>query len=273
MKTSRLLRFLFAALAVALVATPLRAAADHSLFTQVLAAHVRDGRVDYAALRSDPRLPRYLAQLAATDPAALATDADRLALWLNAYNAYTLQLIVEKQPEKSITEIGRGGLVLGQIFKTTAWDLPIAVVGGKKFTLNQIEHETIRARFKDARAHFALNCASGSCPVLRVEAYEAGKLESQLDEQAELFLRDSARNQFDLAKKTARLSQIFSWYGGDFGAGPHAALLAAAKYAAPEVRRAIEAAPADWRVEFLAYDWSLNAVEKSAPAAPPATRP
>ena len=131
-------------------------APDHALFSQVLAAHVRDGRVDYLALRADARLPRYLAQLAATDPAALATDAERLAFWLNAYNAYTLQLIVEKQPAQSITELGKGGLVLGQVFKTTAWDLPFALVGGKKLTLNQIEHETIRAQFKDARAHFAL---------------------------------------------------------------------------------------------------------------------
>ena len=247
-------------------ATP---APDHALFSQVLATHVRDGRVDYAALKSDTRLPRYLAQLAATDPATLATDADRLAFWLNAYNAYTLQLIIEKQPAKSITEIGKGGLVLGQVFKTTAWDIPLAVIGGKKFTLNQIEHETIRAQFKDARAHFALVCASGSCPVLRPEAYEAAKLETQLDDQAQLFLRDSARNQFDLATKTARLSQLFSWYTADFGTGKHAALLAAAKYAPAEIRRAIEAEPAAWRVEFLAYDWSLNAVEKSPPAVKP----
>lgn len=249
--------------------TAVAAAPDHTLFSQVLAAHVRGGLVDYAALRTDERLPRYLSQLATTDPAALASDAERLALWLNAYNAYTLQLIVERQPAKSITEIGKGGLVLGQIFKTTAWDIPFAVVGGKKFTLNQIEHETIRARFKDARAHFALNCASGSCPVLRPEAYEAGKLDAQLDEQAQIFLRDSARNQFDLAQKTARLSRIFSWYGKDFGDGKHAALLAAAKYAPEEIRRAIEADPAAWQVEFLAYDWSLNA----APTAPaPAKR-
>ena len=241
-------------------------APEHALFSQVLAAHVRDGRVDYVALKSDARFPRYLAQLAATDPATLPTDADRLAFWLNAYNAYTLQLIVEKQPAKSITEIGKGGLVLGQVFKTTAWDIPFANVGGKKFTLNQIEHETIRAQFKDARAHFALNCASGSCPILRPEAYEAAKLDAQLDEQARLFLRDSARNQFDLAKKTARLSQIFSWYGSDFGSGKHAALLAAAKYAPDEVRRAIEADPAAWRVEFLAYDWSLNAAPAPGPA-------
>lgn len=245
-------------------------APDHRLFTEILATHVREGLVDYAALKTDERLPRYLAQLAATDPAQLPDDTARLAFWLNAYNAYTLQLIVEKQPAKSITEIGRGGLVLGTVFKTTAWDIPLATIGGKKFTLNQIEHETIRVQFKDARAHYALNCASGSCPVLRPEAFEADRLNAQLDDQAQLFLRDSARNQFDLPAKIARLSKIFSWYSADFGPGKHGALLAAAKYAPDAVRRSIEQDPAAWRVEFLAYDWSLNTTPKATGAAAPA---
>lgn len=238
------------------------AAPDHSLLTDVLSAHVREGRVDYTALRTDARLPRYLAQLAATDPAALANDQQRLALWLNAYNAYTLQLIVEKQPAKSITEIGTGGLVLGSLLKTTAWDIPFAIVGGKKYTLNQIEHEVIRGQFKDSRAHYALNCASDSCPILPTAAYEADSLEAQLDEQGRLFLRDSSRNRFDLESKTAHLSSIFKWYQKDFGPSDREALLAAAKYASPEVKQAIEAAPETWKVKYLAYDWSLNDVKK-----------
>ena len=95
---------------------------DHALFTQVLAAHVKDGRVDYAALKGDERLPRYLAQLAATDPAALKNDRERLALWLNAYNAYTLKLIVDRAPAKSITEIhslGFGPYNEGEILEMT----------------------------------------------------------------------------------------------------------------------------------------------------------
>lgn len=251
------------ALGLALLASGVVCSAlDHSLFTQVLAAHVRDGRVDYLALRNDARLPRYLAQLAAAEPAALANDRERLALWLNAYNAYTLQLIVERQPANSITEIGTGGLALGSLLKTTAWDIPFATVGGKKYTLNQIEHEVIRAQFKDARAHYALNCASGSCPILRTEAYEAGKLDAQLDEQGRLFLRDSTRNRFDLATKTAHLSSIFKWYQKDFGDNDRAALLAAAKYAPDEIRQVIEANPAGWTVKYLAYDWSLNDQKK-----------
>ena len=235
---------------------------DHSLFTQVLAAHVKDGLVDYDALKTDKRLPRYLAQLAATDPATLPNDRERLAFWLNAYNAYTLDLVVKKQPKRSITQIGTGGLVLGSVLKTTAWDIPIAVVGGRKYTLNEIEHEVIRAKFKDARAHFALNCASGSCPVLRTEAYEADDLDEQLDDQGRQFLADSTKNSFDLATKTAHLSSIFKWYQGDFGASDAQALLAAAKFAPPGIRNAIEADPKAWKVKFLAYDWSLNEAKK-----------
>lgn len=122
---------------------------DHRLFSQVLTAHVGDGRVDYAALKTDPRLDRYLAQLAATDPEQLPDDNARLAFWLNAYNAYTLKLIVDRQPLKSITKIGTGGLVLGSVLKTTAWDIRFAEVGGKKLTLNEIEHEITRRKFKD----------------------------------------------------------------------------------------------------------------------------
>ena len=232
--------------------------ASHALLTAVLAAHVKDGLVDYAALKTDARLARYLDQLALTEPATLASDQERLALWLNAYNAYTLQLILDREPAKSITEIGTGGIVLGSLLKTSAWDIRFATVGGKKYTLNEIEHEIIRRQFKDTRAHFALNCASGSCPILRTEAYEAGQLDAQLDEQGRLFLRDSTRNRFDVTSKTAHLSSLFKWYGKDFGDDDRAALLAAAKFASPEIRTAIEADPAAWTVKFLAYDWSLN---------------
>jgi len=244
--------------APAAILKPPASAMGHSLLTAVLAAHVRDGKVDYAALRGDERLDRYLAALAATDPAALTGKAEQLAFWLNAYNAYTLRLILDRNPVKSITEIGRGGLVLGSILKTTAWDIRFARVGGRDYTLNEIEHEVIRRRFGDARAHFALVCASGSCPVLRPEAYSAANLDEQLDDQGKLFLRDSTRNRFDLATRTARLSSIFKWFKGDFGRTDREALLAAAKYAPDEARRAIEAEPDKWRVEYLAYDWSLN---------------
>lgn len=231
---------------------------DHNLLTALLSEHVKDGQVDYGRLKADSRLTRYLEQLAGTDPEQLPSEADQLAYWLNAYNAYTLKLIVDRQPKQSITEVGKGGLALGSILKTTAWDIRFAKLGGKTYTLNEIEHEVIRRRFKDARAHFALNCASGSCPVLRAEAYSSEKLDQQLDDQARQFLQDKARNRFDLATKTAWLSSIFSWYRQDFGENEKAMLLAAAKHAPEEIRAAIEADPSAWKIKYLPYDWSLN---------------
>ncbi|MEO6568663.1 MAG: DUF547 domain-containing protein [Opitutaceae bacterium] len=251
-----------AGIAAVLTGPVLAAMPDHQVFSAVLATHVKAGRVDYASLKTDARLPAYLGQLAATDPDKLATPDEQLAFWLNAYNAYTLKLVIDREPEKSITELGTGGRVLGAIFKTSAWDIRFAEIGGRRFTLNEIEHEIIRRKFKDARAHFALNCASGSCPILRPEAYQADQLNRQLDEQAQQFLRDESRNRFDLASKTAWLSAIFSWYQKDFGQDKRTTLLAAAKYAPDDVRHSIEADPGTWTVKHLAYDWSLNDAKK-----------
>ncbi|MBL9204808.1 MAG: DUF547 domain-containing protein [Opitutaceae bacterium] len=235
-------------------------APDHRLFTQVLAAHVENGLVDYERLAKDERLTRYLTQLAETDPAKLASDNERLAFWLNAYNAYTLKLILDQRPNRSIKDIGdaKAGTPDG-LRKSTAWDIRFAQVGGKTYTLNEIEHEVIRRRFQDARVHFALNCASGSCPELRPEAYEADSLAAQLDDQGRQFLADSTRNRFDLASKTAWLSSIFEWYRRDFGESERTVLRRAAQYAPEEVRRSIQSNPDAWTVKYLSYDWSLNA--------------
>jgi len=236
-------------------------APDHSLYTAILSDHVKAGQVDYQSLRRDERLPCYLKQLAVTDLAELSSYSERLAFWLNAYNAYTLKLIVDRQPINSITEIGKGGLILGSILKTTAWDIRFAEVGGKLYTLNEIEHEIIRRQFQDSRAHFALNCASGSCPVLRTEAYNPAELNEQLDDQAREFIGDHNRNRFDLATKTAWLSSIFSWYKKDFGQDKISVLMAAAQYAPAEIRQSIDADPSAWKVKYLSYDWSLNSVQ------------
>ncbi len=231
---------------------------DPSLFTAVLRDHVKDGWVDYAALRTDQRLSRFLAQVAATDPDQIPAGRERLAFWLNAYNAYTLQLIVQRHPQKSITEIGAASSGPVTAPGTEVWDIPFAVVGGKTYSLNQIEHQFIRRQFKEPRAHFALNCASGSCPALRPEAYEGSILERQLDDQARLFLGDPSRNRFDLSTRTAYLSSLFKWYLKDFGAGDQGMLLAAAAFAPEKVRVSIVADPGAWSIKYLEYDWSLN---------------
>ncbi|HRE08647.1 MAG TPA: DUF547 domain-containing protein [Opitutaceae bacterium] len=239
---------------------PVQAAApDHALFTQILTTHVQKGLVDYDALARDERLTRYLAQIAATEPETLTSDNEKLAFWLNAYNAYTLKLILERRPNRSIQEIGPKTTTPAKDDKTSAWDIRFAQVGRRTYTLNEMEHEVIRRTFRDARVHFALNCASGSCPELRPEAYEAETLGKQLDDQGRQFLADNARNRFDLETKTAWLSSIFDWYRRDFGESERTVLRRAAQYAPEAVRTSIQSNPEAWTVKYLDYDWTLNA--------------
>ncbi len=138
---------------------------------------------------------------------ALAPD-DRLAFLINAYNAFTLKLIIDHYPLKSIRSIG---WIFG-----AAWRMDFFTLRGAKRTLDDLEHRMIRVEFKEPRIHFAVNCASKGCPSLRAEAYVGARLDAQLDEQTRLFLGDPARNAYDPASRTLSASKIFDWYGGDF---------------------------------------------------------
>lgn len=241
------------------------AAVDHDLLTEILAAHVRDGLVDYVALQSDERLDRYLAQLDSTRPESLASEAERLAYWINAYNAYTLKLVAEHYPVKSIHDIGTGGRIIGWLIKRTPWDIRFAKVGGVEMTLNEIEHEVIRKRFAEPRIHFAIVCAAVSCPPLRSEAYFADRLDEQLDEQTRLFLNDVRSNRYDLKRGLATLSPIFSWFSEDFGSDDSAVMAFVAPYLKPGYAAMIINQPEDWRVRYSDYDWSLNEQPSEAP--------
>jgi hypothetical protein len=228
------------------------------LFTTVLQAHVRDGAVDYRALRVDDRFDGYLAQLQKSVPDALSDRKARLAFWINAYNAYTLKLIVDHYPVKSINDLSTGGLIIGTIIGRTAWDRDIVRAGQRTMTLNDVEHKILRPVFKDPRVHFAIVCASKSCPPLRSEAYEADRLDAQLDDQARLFLASPQKNHVDIPGKTVYLSPIFSWFQSDFGQSPEEVLRFVARYLDPSLSQAIRADPAKWRIRYTDYDWRLN---------------
>jgi hypothetical protein len=228
------------------------------LFTGLLDDHVTDGHVDYAALCTDPRLERYLAWLSVTDPESLDGNG-ALATWINAYNAYTLKLIVDNYPVESINDLHAGGRILAHATRRTAWDKRFVVVGGETFSLNDVEHDIIRKRFDDFRIHFALVCAARSCPPLRDEAYTAARLDAQLEDQGRRFLSQTDKNRFDLDARTAYLSPIFKWYRGDFGETDEDLLRAIAPFVGDAaVRSQLESAPGDWRVEHTHYDWRLN---------------
>ncbi|RME68190.1 MAG: DUF547 domain-containing protein [Verrucomicrobia bacterium] len=239
--------------------TPLPAAPDDALYTALLAEHVSDGLVDYPALRDDPRLNAYLRQIAATDPETLPDDPARIAFWINTYNAATLQLVTENLPLRSIRDLGRGGVVLSFLLKTTPWDRRFVRVAGRVYTLNEIEHDILRKRYREPRIHFALVCAARSCPPLRREAYRGDRLEAQFRDQARRFLLDPAKNRYDPATHTLHLSMIFKWFADDFGATETERLAFIFQFVdlhemAPEANPP----PGPPAIRYLEYDWSLN---------------
>jgi hypothetical protein len=231
---------------------------QHALFTSVLQKYVHNGKVNYKELCKNADLGKYISFLVSSNPETLTNDKQRLAFWINAYNAYTLKIICDHYPVKSINDLHSGGEALSHVFKTTIWDKEIVVINHKNTSLNNIEHKIIRPQFKDFRTHFALVCASKSCPPLRSEAYEGSKLDQQLDDQARLFLGDPFRNGFDVATRTASLSKIFDWYRKDFGSDESAVMIAISKFLPDQIRTNIDSAPAKWKIDYLDYDWSLN---------------
>ena len=212
---------------------------QHADLDALLAAHVdARGRVDYAALAQAPAgLDAYLARLATAPWASLSRDA-KLALLINAYNAFTLRLILDHYPLDSIKDIAAADR-----WKAARW-----ILAGETLSLDALEHERLRAHFREPRVHFALVCASVGCPPLRAEAYTAARLEGQLDAQARRVLaKDSEWLQ--VSGERVALTPIFLWYSGDFEqvAGSVEA------YA----RRYVEL-PDDAAMGWGRYDWSLN---------------
>ena len=133
-------------------------ASTHDIFSQILADHVRDGWVDYRSLKNDARLDTYIMQLAGTNPDSIPSREEKLAFWINAYNAYTLKIITDNYPVKSIRDLNKG------LFGGSVWDQQLVTINGEKTTLNTIEHKIIRPLFNEPRIHFALVCAAKSCP-------------------------------------------------------------------------------------------------------------
>ena len=163
--------------------------------------------------------------------------------WLNAYNAFTVKLIVDNYPVNSIKDIKNG-----IPFVNTVWDIKFIRIEGATYDLNNIEHGIIRARFEEPRIHFAVNCASKSCPKLANRAFVSNKLDEQLTDAAKSFLRQSDENQ--IAKNHLKLSKIFSWYGGDFK--KEGSLI---DYLNKYSEITIDD---NAKIDFLDYDWSLN---------------
>ncbi len=233
-------------------------AQEHQVFTELLSDHVVSGEVNYSAVCQDERLGQYTNQLATQDPVNISDRDTRLAFWINAYNAYTLKLICDHYPLKSIQQLHKGGFVIGSVLGQTAWDRRIAKINGELLSLGHIEHKIIRKEFDDARIHFAIVCAAKSCPPLRSEAYEGARLDEQLNEQGKIFLANKGLNNFDVTAKTANLSPIFSWFKQDFGSRPARVLEYLLPFMPSEAADAVRQDLGNWRIRYTPYDWDLN---------------
>lgn len=250
--------FLFAIIVSGLYAGSGDDKGTHALFTEILSQYVMDGKVNYSELRNDDRLEEYLNQLSQTDPMAIENEKDKLAFWINAYNGFTLEIICDNYPLKSMKDLSFGGSLIGNVLNTTAWDKKFIVINGAEMSLNHIEHEIIRKQFDDPRIHFALVCAAVSCPPLRSEAYEGFKLDEQLDEQGKVFFGDKKKNYFNVDRQVAHLSKILDWYGSDFGENKAEVLDYVTRFLPDQIASAVEKNLDAWKIEHTDYDWSLN---------------
>ena len=215
----------------------------HKVFTQYLRHVVKDSSVDYRLAKSDHRLARYLKQLATQ---AVPTKHDEaLAWWINAYNAHTLRRVLLYYPNLSSVSSIQPSFGF--------FDTVDANVGGKLYSLNQIEHEIIRKQFKDYRIHAALNCASISCPPLQNFAFEHTHLHGQLDRVFTTFLNDRQRNPGQHEDRLV-ISSLFKWYLADFGGTD--GLRKIWTQLIPGSRTAT--------IDYSPYNWDLNDVKPKA---------
>jgi len=216
------------------------------LYAELLDKYVKNGVVDYQGFKNEEaKLDRYLKILEDTDPKKLPRN-EQFAFYINAYNAWTIKLILSAYPDiKSIKD-------LGSLFKSP-WKKKIALIDGDVITLDNIEHDILRPRFKDPRIHFAVNCASKGCPPLRSEPYRGDTLDGQLTEMTEAFINNPTYNR--LQENTLYVSSIFKWYSEDFNDDIVGFFR---QYAQGKLSEEIKQQEGEINVKYLDYDWSLN---------------
>lgn len=248
--------FFFAALLTLLTHAGLFAAApdstgpDYALFTQVLRDHVKAGAVNYKGLKEDKRFAEVVAMLMKTDPNTIA-QKNRLAFWINVYNAFTLKAVVDQYPIKSI--MSKTAYALGK----SNFQKKLVTINGVQYSLNDVENDIIRP-MGDPRIHFAINCAAKSCPPLRAEAFEPARLGEQLDEQSRQFINNAASNSFDFTKKEAMVSKIFDWFQEDFKKFSTGVPEFISRYLPPEQGKQLLAAGKTFKIKHHDYNWDLN---------------
>ncbi|MGK7389505.1 MAG: DUF547 domain-containing protein [Candidatus Cyclobacteriaceae bacterium M2_1C_046] len=224
-------------------------APSHQQWDQLVKKYVTpDGWVDYKGfIKDSAKLNDYLQTLKNTPPDDEWKEDEKMAYWLNVYNAFVVKLIIDNYPVESIKDIGPK---LSIPTVRDVFTVEYINIGNKELSLNDVEHNILR-NMDEPRIHFAVNCASISCPKLRDEAYTAEKLDEQLDDQAEFFLNESGEN--ELSPDQIKISKIFSWFKGDF-TKEGTVINYLNKFSDVEINPGAD-------IDYKDYDWSLNSNE------------
>lgn len=221
-------------------------------------------RVDYAGLqREKPLLDAYTASLSAVAPSEFRSwgRSEQEAFLINAYNAFTVELILTRYPNVHSIR-GLGGWL------SSPWKRRFFALLGEESSLADVENRLRMPAYDDPRIHFAINCASVGCPMLRQEAYVADRLDQQLNDALQRFLSDQSRNRYNAQRRVLEVSKIFDWYSGDFAAGHHGSSSVAqllSEYAdllTSNVTDQARIRAGEIPVTFLPYDWSLNDLQR-----------
>ncbi len=220
---------------------------SNQIWNELLHKYVTSqGLVNYKGIISEKaKFETYLTSLSNNAPAANWTAKEKEAYWINVYNAFTVKLIIDHYPVKNIKDIGPSIQIP---FVNTPWQKEFFKIGGKSMKLDAVEHDILRKQFNDPRVHFAIVCASMSCPKLRNESYEASTLDAQLDDQGRAFLSTKSKNL--ITPNKLQLSKYFTWYKKDFTkSGSLIDFLN--KYAPVKINK-------DADISYLDYNWNLN---------------
>ncbi|MCP4197783.1 MAG: DUF547 domain-containing protein [Proteobacteria bacterium] len=228
---------------------------DHPVWTQFLKKWVKGDSINYSGAKTTGAvlLTAYLAELESVCKKDLKrwSKNQRMAFWINVYNAYTIKLVIDNHPLKSIREIG---LLPGAAWRKKI--VPLVKIKGKNVSLSHVQNDILRRRFREPRIHFALVSASEGCPPILAEAYTAAKLDRQLEHQTKAYLNDNSQNRYDADKGVLYLSKIFNWYERDFGKDRGQRLLFVGDYL--DVLQSDLKKGKNIRIQYLPYDWSLN---------------
>lgn len=215
-------------------------AVNNTQFSKLLNKHVKSsGLVDYKGFLVDKNeLSSYLEQLSKNAPNANWSKNEKISYWINVYNAFTIKLILDNYPLKSILDINEG----------KPWDLAFIKIGDKTYSLNHVENEILRKDFSEPRIHFAINCASISCPNLLNQAFEANTLNAQLEKVTKAFVNNPKRN--TVANSSVKISKLFDWFKSDFdtkgGVIPFLNAYTSVKISSTA------------KIDYQEYNWNLN---------------